>query len=527
MSFYNPIFKIRFGNINIITNEILNADIDVQMDTDFEGDKIIIKIYNIGDIEDLFLKQGDPVEVTLGYDTFDSHIITGIISSIYNDDDLGETVRIIEAIDESIWNLKHTPVNLSINVPTDVIEIIRQIASQAGVVLSLDSIPSGVILQDYTVNKKIAYNEIDELAKRIKYSVSAKKNRLFVTQNLISALVSIPIDDNIGLKLTPIETRINEKNVKGFHFHGSGNPSLIPLSNVSVAIIEEGIFGNFIVESVEHMYSSDKGYVSSGVLIDANSNEENVNLIQLQTYKSIANTILKRIEEKIKTINTIEFGDIESIKTLERLFTVLVGFEELDNQSIINRSIETKVGNNNVFLNNKPGSSIFAGNGYGVIVPVYSGNRAILTHNNKDSQDVNIIGYLWKKGDAIPDHDEGEFQIHMKEHSKISLKEDGHGIIETKGLKITAGSLSESKPVKTSDNKILLEANDIFLGDGATLGAARLNDAVLLDAGLLSWLNGHIHPTTAPGAPTGPPTPGHTGTDAGTIKEASSKTKIE
>ena len=139
---YEPEFKIRYGSVNIVTNEILDADINIEMNTDFDGDRFTIRIYNIDALNEAFLKVGFPVEITLGYKLLSINIITGTITNIYDDNTMGETVKVIEGIDKSIYDLIHTPVNISINVPNDAIEIIRQIASQAGVVLSLDTLPS-------------------------------------------------------------------------------------------------------------------------------------------------------------------------------------------------------------------------------------------------------------------------------------------------------------------------------------------------------------------------------------------------
>ena len=60
----------------------------------------------------------------------------------------------------------------------------------------------------------------------------------------------------------------------------------------------------------------------------------------------------------------------------------------------------------------------------------------------------------------------------MKEHSKISLKEDGHAIFEFTGLKIVIDtSLGTAKTTPTSDGNLVIEIDgtNIIEYDGADL----------------------------------------------------------
>jgi hypothetical protein len=539
-----------------ITSINFNVEIEIDLSCSFEPDIFKIKIFNIDQITQILIVKGAIVTISLGYKIgIKSNVITGIITNIKNYNDCNDSVMEIYGIDLIIYMLKQQTINLSINIPKDVIEIIREVAIRCGVILSADSVPSGVILNSYSIYNKKAYTIIKELAKRIEFNVTSKLSQLYITRSIISSITAAVITDNMGYtfyKSSGVKQNESES-ISGYKFEGNGLSTLIPMKIVSVNSVKQFIFSSFIIESVTHKYNR-SGYICYGNLIEVSNNPDSINILS-NDFKSLSSIISNKIDERISEQPTLDTGIVEQVFPSDRLITAKIGINPSNNKSILNKSIESSISlTDKVFVNKKPMMSSFVGNGFGIINPIYQNTRCVLGFNRFDSQDINVLGVLWDKNWTIPAHDNGDYMIHHKNHSKEVHKESGDKIEQYKSLKIQIGNsgLTVSKPSATDDGKLIITFDDnselsykagdgwnlnttgnvvvngasIKLGSGASLGGARLNDPVVLDPSLLTWITTHTHPTAAPGPPS-PALPVFTGTDAGTIKSASSKVKLE
>lgn len=536
----------------IITKNELDVDVEIIMNTSFEPDTFTLFLYNVDDTFRRNIKKGNVTNIQLGYETgFRSSIITGIITKINNEDDYESTVLVVEGIDEVIYKLKKTDINKSFNTPNDVINIIRELCILSGVILSPQTVLSGVILENYTIENTSAYDAISNLTNRIGYNATAKNSYLYITDNVSISGISTVISEQTGYSMTIASglSQDGKHELSGYDFMGSGLPSLIPLRLVLVAMAESRIFGSYLVETVIHRYNSKTGYISKGVLIESNSMKENVKTVQYPTSKSLATVIGDKINKTFNNGRSIDTGEVEQSFTDERLITSRIGIDKTKIKSITTPSIEAEIGINKTFLIKKPLSSIFAGNGFGLITPVYFGMRPIVGFNRYDFQDANILNFLWKKGWTIPLHDKGDYMLHHINHSKYVMKEDGSEIKQIKSLKIQIGDngLTAAKPTKGTDKTYLIEFDDgakisydpatkIWLINpcsggkvklaGGGIAVARLGDDVLIDTALKTYINTHQHPSAAPGPPTPPVIP-FTGILTGQINEGSGSVEVD
>lgn len=514
-------------NINgaIITNDVLDCDINVLMNTSFEPDSFTIKLYNVDQLVNIFIVRGSLVTITVGYQSgIVSNLLTGIITNITYEIVNDETVTIIEGIDYIIYNLKQTEINLTLNVPTDIVEIIRQICFKCGVTLNILSIPSGIILPNYTISNTNGFDEIKKLNKRLNYVITSKSSLLYISKLANSGVTCAYITDQIGFKLSKMESVGLDGNgkVNGYNFYGAGIPTLLPTRLVTVAFTEDGIFGNYLIENVKHTYNCKTGYVCSGSFIDPFATVNSINNVGNSTVKTLAAQIGEKIKSYCENLPSIDTGILEQGFSNQRTLTAKYGMNNEKNKTLVNPSVEANIGENNVFLVKKPVASSFAGNGFGLITPFYPDMRPVIAFNRFDKQDANILGFLWKKGWVIPQHDDGDIMIHHKNHSKFVMKEDGHSNLQFKGLKIEIGSngLTNSKPTKTDDGKyiitfddgselsykngtgwllktsgnIVIDGSSIKLGESASKGTARLDDGTIsnatTDSAFWIWLNG-------------------------------------
>jgi len=451
----------------IFNESLFTAEIEIDMNCSFEADMFKVIIYNVDQITQRRIVEGASITITLGFKAgYNSKIITGIITKVNRKYENSDLITEIIGIDLSISRLKTAPINLSIANPTDVIDIIRNIASQAGVTLSVDSIPSGIILDSYSVNNKKAYYEIKELAKLLKYNATTKLSQLYVTSSITSTVTVGAITDFDGFTFYKISgiNQDDETDVLGYRFEGNGMPTVIPMKTITLAVVDQKVFGLFVVESVKHIYD-DKGYRCEGTLIEVKQESETINIIS-SDIKALSAILADKINDYIMNKPTIDTGIVKKLISETRLLTAKIGINEEETQSIVNKSIEAPIGSEEVFVNEKPIMSPFAGDGYGMIIPTYQNNRCILIFNRYNTQDINIIGYIWEKEWTIPEHDEGEFLIHHVNHSQFSMKEDGHGILSLKGLKIELNNLSPNKTISIDDGKISIKTgNFLFEGD--------------------------------------------------------------
>lgn len=533
-----PFYVMTINGVPINTS-LFYATIEIEMDSSFIPDTFKVKIYNMDELTQTIVTKNSIVSISIGYETYPPiNIITGVITYINNYNENNDSIIEIQGIDYVSYQLKKTTINLSLNIPTDVIEICRQIALRCGVILSPYSIASGIILPNYSVNKESAYSELERLSKRIGFNITSKLSQLFITRTIISPIPALPITDASGFyffKSSGLKQNA-ESNVNGYSFKGNGDPTLVPMKTLSVTLTESLIFGTYVIESVKHVYNNE-GYSCIGNVIEIKQDAEIVNIIS-KTTKTLANIVNKKIIDTIQKQSTLDTGIIEQIFKDNQLFTFSIGLDEATNQSIVNKSIESRIGVNNVYVNKKPVMSSFTGNGFGLISPIYQGTRCVLGFNRFDKQDINILGCLWDKNWTIPAHDTGDWLLHHKNHSKIAMKEDGSAIHEVKSLKIVVGNngLTISKPTKTDDGKLLITFDDnselsYKQGDGWTLNTTgEVN--IGANATSIKFAGGghklshdththdltaththpfaHVHQVISIGAPTGPATPAAT-----------------
>lgn len=512
-----------------ITPEILDCNIEITMDSAFEADTFMIDIFNVDQIIQTFINEGALVIIELGYNAIFIPIITGIITKTYNKDSQSESIIAIEGIDRVIFQLKSTIINLTINNPRDIIDIIKDICIRSGVVLNPATPPSNIRLDNYSISEESAFNAIRKLVDRLKYNVTAKSNILYVTPTISTNDVAAAITDELGFRLTKTGgvSQDDRNKSKGYNFFGAGLPVLTPMKIVTVALTEQRITGNFIIETIVHKYNSKTGYKCIGTLIEPSAVKNDSSIVQYSTTKTISSLLNDKMDNFFKKKIAIQSAEVEEFFTDNRNLNAKIGFNEDFVKGSVVPSVEAILGDKNVQLIKKPLVSSFAGNGFGLLVPVYKDMRAIVGSNNYDLQDSNIIGFLFKKTDTIPAHDAGDYMLHHKNHSKYVMKESGDEIKQIKSLKIEIGDsfLTINNPSSTSNGDLeitfsngdkltrigtewIIDSSSIKIGDGASKGAARLDDQTIInnttDPTWIAWLNALLTAlkTIPPVAPT-------------------------
>lgn len=137
----------------------------------------------------------------------------------------------------------------------------------------------------------------------------------------------------------------------------------------------------------------------------------------------------------------------------------------------------------------------------GMVTPIAKHALKFIEQDKEEAVEL-----LWKEGAAsIVIDKEGSIRISAKNGTLIDLnaKDSKITITEAGGAEV----MMDSKDVNIKSNvnvtvesktKISIKAPMVEVGEGADSPAMRGSDWVI-------WAAAHIHPTTAPGAPTGPP----------------------
>jgi len=561
----DPTYIITIDTVTIHSIQI-DCDIKVNMTTLLEPDNFTVKLYNIDTARRELIREGSIVNIRIGYNTSIPHsLITGVIDNMYSEDTDEDQVIVIEGFDLNIYKLKSTPINLSFNASKDVMTIIKSICNVAAVPVSILSKRTYVMLENYTVSTMNAYDATKELIDRVEYSATSKNGQMYFQKKLVSIITEgVVITDKVTMEFTRIQgsTSSGDNAVSGYRFFGVGLPSISPLAAMSVAKSADGIFGNFMVSTVVHNYSTKEGYFCHGTIVPINIDRGQALVSSTPTATTVVHHISNMIENSFVNRRTIDTGEVEQAFTSNRFITNSYGMRAEEIQGTVSPSVEADVGKDNVFLVRKPLMSPFAGDGFGLVVPVYKGMRSVIGFNRFNSQDANVLGFLWKKGWTVPDHDEGDYMLHHKNHSKYIMKEDGSVIHQVKSMLIQVGTnyLTISKPTAAgvgefkiqfdTNKEIIFDGTDIIINTTGTVkigenasnvevgknanvilaGGTKLvalnGDDVNIDPAWLAKLAAHLHPSAAPGPPA-PPTPPLTVTKIGTILTSATKTKAK
>jgi len=511
---FKPDYRILIGAA-VITRDVLDVAIDVVMNTSSEPDLLKITIYNIDTIIQSFVFKGAVISVSMGYSNgVMGQVITAVVTKHYYDFVNGEEVAVIEAIDKTVYDLKETRINLSLNTVTDIADIVNRICLLSGVACVVS--PTGVSLETYTVEDTSAFEVLIDLAERIGYNVTAKGSLLYFSPRISSNIIGAVITDDMGFKFREVvgSSYDGSQEARGYYFEGSGLPTILPARLINLALPSRNVVGSFLVESVVHRYTPDESYTCVGNLVEPDATIAQVASIQFPTEKTIAKSVRSLVDSRINAKREIEVGEVDQAISAERVATAAIGIDPTAIQGTVIPSIEATIKKDS-FVNRKPISSIFAGDGFGLVSPIYEGARPLIAFPRGDSQDAVLLSFLWRRGWVIPEHDDGDYMLHHINHSKEVHKEDGHLIQQVKGLRIQIGNagLTVSKPTATGDGELsvefddgsslvytasgwVLNASSIKLGSGATLGGARLTDPTLsdltTDPAFWAWLVGFV-----------------------------------
>jgi len=184
------------------------------------------------------------------------------------------------------------------------------------------------------------------------------------------------------------------------------------------------------------------------------------------------------VNEKIRDIKTIRAGELYEEKSNSFLDRIR-RYELIDTTDPSKLRTHAPRFDDSFYVDSIP-TTPFAGEGYGLVLPRYAGDNSVIQSVN-EREDISFIGqYYWLNESDIPDHQDGDWLLHTKNHQSQELfDENGNHVLEARSIKLNANSLEKkTRPSPTSDGNVEIDGTQVKLGKNAASGVARINDQV-------------------------------------------------
>lgn len=444
------------------------------------------------------------VIIKLGY--FDSpfeKVMEGIIQEIKSVVQEGKLVTTIKGLETGTYTLKNNTIDHTLADDITISDAVRQI-------LHDDEIRRGSIEQNpqlqnisgtlrrRTFRRRKVLRILDDLADAAHAEFFVSDKKVWMGKPIRDDQSYIPpkfdLDVNLAV-FSPIDNEVAEETSRdvlsplpatradGFRFTVLGDPKLRPGQRVK-AVVDDYETLEFRIHSLTHKFTMTGGYTCEGtamkVVADENSRRRELSL-GIPGPAAVAESINRMSENGQRSQPTFEIGKVktyapgESTGAEKHLGTLYFGqtYGQSETQPSINVGIEN---NEQRLFRNKPLVSPFAWHRCGLIVPVYEGMKAMLSHNLSLQDDVLINGFIWSETPVIepPQNKAGDWWLclpidfntsHPPSDSTKAVNDltanNGKRVIQLKGLKITIGNSTlpnvGARPSEGEDDEFLIE----------------------------------------------------------------------
>lgn len=508
-------YQLEFKEVGLkISNDIFNgefnidANITAEMKRNAGGASFNIELMDLPMTKVEEIKARVPtlatVIISLGY--FDSpfeQVMEGIIKKISSGVQGEKLITSIIGLETATYVLENNVIEIeladNITIASAVSQVLNDSEIRCG---AMDRAPRLQETSDFedtlrrkTFRQRKVMGILNELAcdARAEFMVSDKKVWMGKPIKNDDPSYEPPLfDRDVNLAVfSPVDEEVQEQvcqgtavpRAVGFRFTVLGDPKLRPGQKVKAAVdtYEEG---EFRIHSVTHKFTMTGGYVCEGsamkVVTDGDycSRERSFGTPGAST---VADRVNQLAENAQRSRPTIEIGKVkaytpgESSDEERHHGTLYYGqsFEQGETQPSIFVGIEN---NEQRLFRNKPLVSPFAWHKCGLVVPVYEGMKAALSHNLNLQDDVLMSGFIWSQTPAIepPKNKVGDWWLCLpidfntanppsdstKAVNDLTAN-NGKRVIQLKGLKITIGNSILTnvgeRPTEGEDDEFLIE----------------------------------------------------------------------
>jgi len=238
----------------------------------------------------------------------------------------------------------------------------------------------------------------------------------------------------------------------GYDFEMLGDPRLRPGDTVSFKVKVNGReqVQRLTVESITHDFSRTKGYRCTGRALQADQFLEHAFRAMAPGAEAVGEEVTNMLARNQERFPAVNVGDVTDYSAGEHLANARLGLEF--EPTVTSPSVQVRLGAEGFTLERRPMVSPFAWNHCGLVVPVYSGMRAVAVHNRYLREDALLDGFLWTEEMTPPPNQAGDYWLCLPLNVPASRAPNtsdkaandlttggGKRVIQLKGLRITIG----------------------------------------------------------------------------------------
>ena len=491
---------------------VLDSEITAEMHRGTSGGVFEIRMFNLPDPKAKLLHDGvstgTPAKVTIKLGYFDGDfgtVMEGVYTKVRSTVEGDQYVVIVKGKESATAALTATRITKGwdgdVSLKQLVTDILATSPSQGEVttpaMIEGRAADASETVKDFRVDDETLMNVLDGIAARAGSELAVFDKRVHlgnpITGGATPPMMLVP-DTNLA-RFEPFKdavpdaeganrlTPLTPAEATGFSFTITGHPAMRPARKVKAAVTDAPWNTlDFRVHSVSHSFSLSGGYICKGSAVkdctDKNCRGQEM-VVGRATADAVARDFSKLAKGAAKGA-AVDVGKIESYNpgsgsaAEKHRATLHAGqkFAATETQPSIRSDVEVDT---NKLAKNRPIVSPFAWHKCGLVVPVYPGMKAVLSHNLALASDAMVSGFLWSETPAIepPANQAGDWWLCLpigisgtdtpSDSTKAAndlIGSSGKRVIEVRALTIKVGDQMGTvgvRPTEGTDDELVIE----------------------------------------------------------------------
>jgi hypothetical protein len=501
-----PEIDLKVSNDMYAGDFIIDADIRASTSRGATGGSFEVALYDLPltkarEINNQLGQSGSLARVLINLGYFDGsfeQVMEGVITKVNASVSDNKLVTTVSGEEMGTWALRNNQARQLPAGDADIAGAVTALLRDAQITRGrIDRVPRlekiSDSLKDKTFRGRNLMEVLDELAEYAKAELLVTDQKVFFGKPIKYEDYTPPkLEDGVNLAsfqafnlLTPEEQNLNLLNplkaekAEWFRFTVVGDPKLRS-GNKIVAAVDgfEDSSQEFRVCSLKHRLTVNNGYVCEGTAIKAVNDGQGRRremAASIPNAGTFVDGLTRRAQAEQRFRPSIEVGQVKAHDTEKHQSTLYFGqaAERTETQPSVRTAVDT---DEQQLLRNKPLVSPFAWRKCGLLVPVYPGMRALLSHSRDLLDDALVSGFIWseKPANEPPKGKEGDWWLCLpidfdtnnppaddaKAVNDLTAN-NGKRVIEVKGLKITIGADKlpnvGARPTEGADDEFLIE----------------------------------------------------------------------
>jgi len=459
---------------------ILDADIHLTMAAGPTADTLDLTLTNLpADVADGLksaqtqgLAAKDPLQVKVALGYFEDSLarasadpvmlgaVTRVTSTVDSD---GMLVTRVRGQELGGYKLRTSAFTFDAPGQSDADQFVRQIASASGVQVAPGSV-LGTTVNNFSVRNDSALGALGQLARLTGSALVVRDGQIFIgpsvgagpgatfdpDTNIVSLDHSQDGDEDDAPPALQTDDKLQTSARTRFDLTVLGDPSL-RVGQSAVLKTPDTPAATLRINHLVHNFSTRSGYTCGVTLLAADPGKPARGASGADELVERLHGFTKALQDGHPVVDVGEVSAYQPGKDAKHLATLFYG--QTPPAGTLAPSVETPVDRGSQ-LHEKPVASPFAFSNCGLVVPVYPGMRALLTHSGGSVNDAAVAGFLWPDDPASnpPQNEPGDYWLCLPTELGASdgrptgkgvndlTDASGLRVIQAKGLQIFVGS---------------------------------------------------------------------------------------